>query len=225
MPTNIVSTQSRFAILIEKSNDKNIFNKKVNNKTNEDKHNKKNNKPVTLNNKVENINKIHIANITNKEVNILADEIFPELSNISKVNNPKNIHLQDNINYMAKIKQDKVDSTKQITTNNEFNDDIEPGWVEISFNRKTREFTRRYNLRNNNKNNIISNENKVLNALIETHNRRTQEYINMWGYDEWEKIFRFPNYDYEYFDKLDEAYENEMEDIDNSDLEYDYFSE
>jgi hypothetical protein len=33
----------------------------------------------------------------------------------------------------------------------------------------------------------------------------------MWGEEEYEQMFRFPNYDYEFFDKLDEQYEEEME--------------
>ena len=39
----------------------------------------------------------------------------------------------------------------------------------------------------------------------------------MWGYDTWEKMYRFPNYDYEYFDKLDELYEER----ENADTDYD----
>jgi hypothetical protein len=51
----------------------------------------------------------------------------------------------------------------------------------------------------------------VLNGLVNLHERRTNNYINNWGYDEWEKIFRFPNYDYYYFDRLDELYQEELE--------------
>jgi len=53
----------------------------------------------------------------------------------------------------------------------------------------------------------------IINALAELYKKRTEEYINMWGYETWEKMYRFPNYDYEYFDKLDELYE-EREDAD-----------
>jgi hypothetical protein len=34
----------------------------------------------------------------------------------------------------------------------------------------------------------------------------------MWGYDNWEKMFRFPNYDYDYFKRLDEEDEEDEED-------------
>ena len=61
----------------------------------------------------------------------------------------------------------------------------------------------------------------IINALVELHEKRTEEYINMWGYDTWENMYRFPNYDYEYFDKLDELYEEyENESSSESDSEY-----
>jgi hypothetical protein len=58
--------------------------------------------------------------------------------------------------------------------------------------------------------NSNKNPNHVLNALVHLHEKRTNDYIEMWGYDEWEKEFLFPNYDYNYFDKLDKIYEEEM---------------
>ena len=54
---------------------------------------------------------------------------------------------------------------------------------------------------------------EVLTKLVELYEKRTKKYIELWGYDEWEKMFNFPNYDYEYFDKLDEKYTQEMEEI------------
>lgn len=51
----------------------------------------------------------------------------------------------------------------------------------------------------------------ALDELIALHEKRTNDFIDTWGYEEWERTFRFPNYDYEYFDKLDELYEEELE--------------
>lgn len=51
----------------------------------------------------------------------------------------------------------------------------------------------------------------ALDELVALHEKRTNDYIDTWGYEEWERTFRFPNYDYEYFDKLDELYEEELE--------------
>ena len=51
----------------------------------------------------------------------------------------------------------------------------------------------------------------VLDALANLHLKRKEKYINEWGYSEYEKMFISPNYDSEYFDKLDAKYEEEME--------------
>lgn len=60
----------------------------------------------------------------------------------------------------------------------------------------------------------------VINGLDRLHEKRTQEYINDWGYDEWDREFCFQNYDYGYFDRLDDIYEmNNPESEDGSDTE------
>lgn len=61
--------------------------------------------------------------------------------------------------------------------------------------------------------------NEALDTLVELHENRRHNYIEMWGYEECEKMFEFPNYDYDYFDKLDELYYEEMA-IDNEESEF-----
>jgi hypothetical protein len=221
-----LNTNSRFAILAEETNNKNVFNKKKKTDENNKKENNNNNRKIYNNKKENNSNKI---NNNNKEANVLINESFPELSTKVKNKKPNEIiNIKKEINFIDKVNFEKVVIPQKKNNSNELNEDIEPGWVEISFNPKTREFTRRYNLSYIQKNNIVksTNENKALNALIETHKKRTQEYINMWGYEEWEKMFRFPDYDYEYFDRLDEAYENEINNINNMETQEDlYYSE
>lgn len=56
-------------------------------------------------------------------------------------------------------------------------------------------------------------EEAITNALTCLHEKRTNKYKELWGLDEWEQTFICPNYDYEYFDKLDEAYELEQNQI------------
>jgi hypothetical protein len=51
---------------------------------------------------------------------------------------------------------------------------------------------------------------EIIEALTILHEKRTNEYKELWGELEWERMFVCPNYDYEYFDKLDEAYEIEQ---------------
>ena len=67
---------------------------------------------------------------------------------------------------------------------------------------------------------------EVLNALVELNEKRTAEYIELYGYDIWEKMFRSPTWDYGYFDRLDQEYEEEMERLQEEEdaREKEYFS-
>lgn len=61
----------------------------------------------------------------------------------------------------------------------------------------------------------MKNARNVFKALTDLHEKRTKEYIDDYGYDNWEQMFRFPNYDYNYFDRLDEEYEEYLESLEN----------
>jgi len=65
--------------------------------------------------------------------------------------------------------------------------------------------------------------NEVFKKLAELYEKRNKEYIELWGYDEWKNMFIFSNYDYDYFDKLDEKYAEEikMEETDLEDTNFD----
>ena len=54
-----------------------------------------------------------------------------------------------------------------------------------------------------------------MNKLVNLHEKRTKEYIELYGYDTWEKMFKFPNWEEEenYFDDD----EDEDEDVNNND--------
>ena len=51
----------------------------------------------------------------------------------------------------------------------------------------------------------------VLTALCDLHEQTTQEHIERYGYDAWERKFRDPTWDYTYYDRMDEEYEEEIE--------------
>lgn len=65
---------------------------------------------------------------------------------------------------------------------------------------------------------ILCNHNTMI-ALADLHKRRTEEYIELWGKEDWEKYFLFSNDEYNYLD------EDEDEEFTDSDLyfENDYF--
>ncbi len=69
--------------------------------------------------------------------------------------------------------------------------------------------------------------NDIMQALVDRYEDWKTEYIELYGYDDYEHNYRFPNYDYEYFDKLDEKdeyeramYEEQERERDNK--RYDY---
>ena len=56
----------------------------------------------------------------------------------------------------------------------------------------------------------------VFNALAELHQRRTDEYIEQYGYDEWERMFKFPDW------REREAYLEAMDKLANMSDEEEY---
>jgi len=63
---------------------------------------------------------------------------------------------------------------------------------------------------------INENMNEIIKALSELHERRTNEFIDMYGYDTWEKMFKFPDWrereaELEETDSEDDYYEEEEE--------------
>ena len=51
----------------------------------------------------------------------------------------------------------------------------------------------------------------VLNALVKLHEKQVIQYDSLWGEGAYDEQYKSPYYDYEYFDRLDEQYEDEME--------------
>jgi hypothetical protein len=131
---------------------------------------------------------------------------------------------ENTTNFLEKLKKNK-NSEKLVEKK------LEPGWTELRRDKKTNHTIMTFQP-NKYKNEYIKTPQdlayEVLDHLVYLHETRTANYIESWGYDEWENMFRFPNYDYQYFDKLDEIYlknnpENDEEDeIDNICEEDDY---
>jgi hypothetical protein len=157
----------------------------------------------------------------------LSLENFPEL--ISK---PAN---NTSINYMSfseKLQSEVINKKNEIDIDLDYKN-LSPGWTLIKRNNSTNEITM------NKRASLevfciegLSDKNYVLDSLVELHTNRINEYIDMWGYEEWDHMFRFPDYDYNYFDKLDELYYQEIdnyeseyeEDYDECTTDYDKFS-
>jgi hypothetical protein len=116
------------------------------------------------------------------------------------------------ISFLDKLKIEKTEKEEELDIDNEL-ENLEPGWQIIKRDLETGEIIVK------SKSIFKQYEHKsdtqlayaIVKGLSFLHEKRTNEYIDKWGYNEWENMFRFQNYDYEYFDKLDELYEEELD--------------
>ena len=126
------------------------------------------------------------------------------------------------ISFSEKLKQ--VDVVVETKVN-----EIPYGWVVIKRDPITKKQITEYNKEY--ENDLKRAENlekkqwpiKVLGALVDLYERERDTYINKWGYDAYEEKYLDPDYDDEYFDRLDEAYaasESEEEYESEDDEEY-----
>ena len=160
--------------------------------------------------------------LMNETAKILSMDNFPEmqLSNnkvekscsfAEKLKQKENVKTNDKIlekpviSFSEKLKQ--VDIVVETKVN-----EIPYGWAVIKRDKITNKSSIEYNKEY--ENDLKREENlekkqwpiKVLGALVDLYERERDTYINKWGYDAYEEKYLDPDYDDEYFDRLDEAY-------------------
>jgi hypothetical protein len=135
---------------------------------------------------------------------------FPEL-NIDIDNDDNKIEKMQENNYLRKIKESEQAEKEEILKNEEkLRLGPKAGWIYLYNNNSANVSISNYN---NLVEKIVQPEEEdtmdTLNALCELHEKRTNNYIEMYDYYTWEKIFKFPGWEEEeaYYDKLDEDYE------------------
>lgn len=170
-----------------------------------------------------------IKKIKEEEIKILTNEDnFPELKSSSK--NIKNI--DNSINYFNKllnIKDPTILKKENSTENVDNKTNVPEGCLCIDFDKKSNSFIWTYG-----KNSIRGNldftikncdEKKeafdAISRMTSLYRMRRNVYITKWGCDEYEKMFMFPNYDYEYFEKKDDDLYYDYKSDDNYDNSYD----
>ena len=227
MSKNIFKTNSRFDVLMDDYNNNNNKSNK-NNKYNNEKQKKTSNQSK-FQKETKQLNKQEYNKREKNENPILkknmTEENFPQL--IAKQKNIKETIKQLNkeetkINYI-----DKLNTSKQITAETIIEEEkVEPGWVKLEKNKITKVVTIKYG-----KKTYFSDDEKivtptdVLYNLIKLHEQRKNDYIRDWGEESYENTFRFINYDYDYFEKLDEEYDIAQIDeeyVSDEELEYYY---
>ena len=142
-------------------------------------------------------------------------ENFPEL--VPKVNILENNKKNSSMNFLEKMKNNNDIEMPELKVDIEY-ENLKPGWVLIKKDTITNNIIQKYKKGNCSNEKYLEkeissdliNNNRIINSLVNLYDKRTKEYIELWGYDDWEKMFRFPNHDYEYFEKLDELYEEEL---------------
>ena len=231
MSKNIFKTNSRFDVLREDySNKKNNKNENQPIKENiKSKENTKSKETKQLNKEEKKINKnTDKKDYLNKKINLI-EENFPQLINVTKKENKT----QENKTQEKEKKEekktnyiDKVNILKKTNIISNVEDDVKPGWVKLEKNKITKKITIKYGKRT-----YLSDDEKeitpedILSTLVKSYERRKNEYIRDWGEESYEKTFKFINYDYDYFERLDEEFEiNQMNEDTFSDeeLEYNY---
>lgn len=147
-------------------------------------------------------------------------ENFPELVDIQKKEITENNVENTKISYIEKLKKDDI-------VENYSDPDLEnlkPGWVLL----KRHPITRQTIFKSHPKTLIEEKEIEktdqeimmdIIKALSELHEKRTQEYIENYGYDEWERMFKFPDW------REREAWLQEMEEMENQTDESEYEEE
>jgi len=109
---------------------------------------------------------------------------------------------QENINFLNALNNNEIKIETQ--TKN-----IPDGWVISKFDEKSRKIIKEYGKNTYINKNLTSLE--IMEMIAYKYYVWEKKYIDTWGQDEYEKMYKFSNYDYNYFDKLDEKYEEEME--------------
>jgi hypothetical protein len=141
-------------------------------------------------------------------------DAFPELKNKNTnceiINNDKN----QSTSFIDAMKTKNIKMDNSETINNDAHNYIPPGCVCIQYDKSIKKTVWIYGTDTkpiSEKNSMEEAPYFVLKRLVDLQQNRKYDYIRKWGIDEYDKMFMFQNYDYEYFDKLDHQITNDME--------------
>jgi hypothetical protein len=144
----------------------------------------------------------------------LSKENFPELSKlVVKHKEPSAI------NFVHKLNQTVKTELVENKTEN--------GWITIRYDKSTSQIVMIFDETDEDSiieplsesEDVLTIHNTMV-ALAELHKRRTEEYIELWGKEDWEKSFLFANDEYNYLDEKE--YEDDLIDSPELYFENDY---
>lgn len=131
--------------------------------------------------------------IENNEVN------FPSLTGQNIVNKTNQIE----ISYGSILKNEEKSKKKETKKKK-----LKKGWIQLGVKPETNfESQCEIQTKEDNLNEYLY----FIDCMVNLYEHQKLEKIEILGEENYEQIYKFPNYDYEYFDKLDEKYEDELE--------------
>jgi hypothetical protein len=215
--SRIFNTNTRFSALVEDTkNDNNptTFNKggyekssNNNQQFNSFKRNDRQRGDDKLINSFNETKRKHELDRKNKEIaEALSDKNFPVLVAIDM---PR-LDVTENKTLVTSF-LDKINVQTIKNSAEPCEDYILPGYIVITRDKITNNVIYKYGEQLRFTREEDDNPNKVLDSLVNLYEIRRDKYIELWGEDMYEKVFNFPNYDYDYFDRLDQEYMEEME--------------
>jgi hypothetical protein len=149
----------------------------------------------------------------------LSMDNFPELISVSKkeTNKPQCVSYIDVLKKEEEIDKSLIDPDLV---------NLQPGWLLIKKDRQTGNTIMKYGVKTvfyeepKNLENEIGLD--IYEALVERFEKRKEEFIELNGYDTWEKIFKYPNWQEReaYLYEIEEFEDNSDDDFDDSDNEY-----
>jgi hypothetical protein len=211
-----MSSTSRFNILKNTTNSIASNTCNVSNTTNSIKNNFNTNRFVSKHVNEERNKKQKEAEFIKSLDNLTAFPILQKTTTTkSEYNNNENNEKNQSITFIEAMKtQKKQIRSEKITTD----DDVPPGCVCIKYDKISKKTVWIYGKNTassiaNEKSGLEENEEPcvVFQRLVDLHQGRKYNHISKWGIDEYEKMFLYQNYDYDYFDNLDDHIQQDME--------------
>ena len=101
-------------------------------------------------------------------------------------------------------------NTAPVINHDDNKDELPYGWITIDNNYFKNTKLKPKKIDNNDK--PLSNDDilNIINTLNDNYELWYENFVDLWGEDEYENTYTFPNYDVGYFDRLDEADELEL---------------
>ena len=127
------------------------------------------------------------------------------------------VNVTNNNSFLEKFKNSIENDNPQNEIKNKDNSKVKPGWVSIRRDKQTGITTTEYGKPTLYKETEKETEKEivyeVIYALCNLHERRTNDYIELYDYDNWEKTFKSLNWreEEEYEAQMEEEYETDTE--------------